>query len=129
MPHQVNMINNSKLVHKGPVLDLFVSRLFALMPLTYLHHLTLYPLIFSIMFFGWFISIYLSFFSPPSGNTILDLCLFYLCPPYPGTKLGIKHNLCVFDNGPEKCTETTNNPLVWLKFCINLIHSHQHPKT
>jgi len=56
------MFNNSKLVHKGPVLHLFVSHFFALMPLTYLQHLTLYPLIFSSMFFGWFISIYLSLF-------------------------------------------------------------------
>jgi len=78
VPHQVNMINNSKLVHKGPVLDLFVSRLFALMPLTYLHHLTLYPLIFSIMFFDWFISIYLSFSPPLLGTPFwIYACFIY----------------------------------------------------
>jgi len=55
------LIKVDEQVHQGLILSLFILYLFALTPLTSLHHF-LSSLIFGLTSFGWFICIYLSLF-------------------------------------------------------------------
>ena len=55
------LIKVDEQVHQGLILSPFVSHLFALTPLTSLHHF-MSSLIFGLTSFGWLICIYLSLF-------------------------------------------------------------------
>ena len=63
-------------------------------PCKFIPLINLYPLIFSLMLFGWFISISLSLF--PHGHVI-----FYLCPLFQEHNLGAKQRLGVLHSFPS----------------------------
>ena len=96
------LIKVDEQVHQGLILSPFVSHLFALTPLTSLHHF-MSSLIFGLTSFGWLICIYLSLFC--YENIIL-----WFMPTFSGTQLGHKTR-------PWHCSVTDTDLIVLWKWC------------